>query len=550
MSLRVVLGLCGLVLACGCYTADEIRGVDPVVLDGEYVVGMSDAATQASVTEFAEAHGFELIEAREYDRLAVLVDHRYRDAKDVLDLLDASELTDYSEPHYVYDVVRTPNDYGDYLWGLHNTGASGGAAGADIGAFEAWDVSTGSGTIIAVIDTGVDVTHPDLRPNLWTNPGEVPGNGVDDDGNGYVDDVHGYDFVHDDGDPDDREGHGTHVAGTAAAKGDDGYGVVGAAFDAQIMGLKFLDRGAGGYSSMAAAAIHYAVNNGADVINASWGGYGQSTAIRNAIAYARSRGVLFVAASGNQANDNDQYGFYPASFTLDNVISVASHDRYDRLSSFSNYGASRVDLMAPGSSIVSTVPGGDWAYMDGTSMASPFVAGVAALLRAADPTASLAELRSALLDHTTPVAGGSDRVATGGRLNAAAALQALVGGGASPGDDDDDDEPPPSPDDWSYVEHVIESPHPYTNNFSGSAAIDPPAGASEVRLHFERIDTEANYDFVKVKNDEGVLLQQWTGDLGAVTSDTYRADQGVRIHLHTDYSVTGWGLKLSGYSWR
>ncbi len=543
-------------LITGCYTADELRGIDELSVEGEYVIGMSDAATQGTIEEYAEAHGFEVIESRGYDRLAVLVDSNLRDRKEVLDLLHESELTDYAEPHFIYEPVRTPDDYGDYLWGLHNTGNSGGIAGADMNAFEAWDVSTGGGTIIAVIDTGLDVTHPDIVPNLWTNPGEIAGNGVDDDNNGYIDDVHGYDFVHNDGDPDDREGHGTHVAGTAAASGDDGFGVVGAAFDAKIMGLKFMDRGAGGYSSMAAAAIHYAVNHGADVINASWGGYGQSSAIRNAIAYAESRGVMFVAASGNQGNNNDGSGMYPASYTLNNIISVAASDRRDQLANFSNYGASSVDLAAPGVSIVSTVPGGDWSYMDGTSMASPMVAGVVALMVSADPNASLSDIRDALLSSTEPLAGGSDGVTTGGRVDAFGALTSLLGGGApAPGNDDDDDEedegePPPSPDEWTYVEFVVESAHPYANDFTGSATIEPPEGATEVKLHFERIDVEANYDFVQVKNDEGVKLQEWTGNAGAANSDTFRVDQGVRLHLYTDYSVTGWGLKLAGYSWR
>jgi len=555
MFRRVAIPLCCALFLAGCYTADELRGIQELSVEGEYVIGMSDAATEASVEEFAAAHGLEVTMARQFDRLAVLVDSEDRDRKEVLDLLADSTLTEYAEPHFIYEAMRTPDDYGDYLWGLHNTGASGGVVGADMNAFDAWDISTGSGVIIAVIDTGLDVTHPDIAPNLWTNPGEVPNNGVDDDNNGYIDDVHGYDFVHDDGNPDDREGHGTHVAGTAAAKGDDGYGVVGAAFDAKIMGLKFLDRGAGGYSSMAAAAIHYAVNHGADVINASWGGYGQSTAIRNAIAYARSQGVIVVAAAGNEGNDNDGSGLYPASYTLDNIISVAASDRRDRIASFSNFGRNTVDLAAPGVSIVSTVPGADWGYMDGTSMASPMVTGVVALMRSAAPNASIAEIRDALLGSTAPLAAGSDDVATGGRVDAHAALIALLGADTpddppAGDDDDDDDAAPPSPEEWSYVELVIESAHPYSNDFSGSAAIEPPAGASEVRLHFERIDTEANYDFVQIKNDEGTKLQEWTGSAGAVNSDTFPVGEGVRMHLYTDYSVTGWGLKLSGYSWR
>jgi hypothetical protein len=189
--------------------------------------------------------------------------------------------------------------------------------------------------------------------------------------------------------------------------------------------------------------------------------------------------------------------------------------------------------------------------MDGTSMASPLVAGVLALLRSAAPNASVLELRDALLNSTEPLAEGSDGVATGGRVDAFAALTALLGDGdlADP-PAQDDDEPAPSPAEWTWVEFEVETAHPYSNNFSGSAAIEPPHGATEVKLHFERIDVEANYDFVQVKNDEGVKLQEWTGPVGAATSDSFPVDEGVRLHLYTDGSVTGWGLKLSGYSWR
>ena len=552
MTRRLALLTCLFVLTA-CYTEEQLYGTE-LAVEGEYVLGMSDVATQATVEAFAEEHGLRLVEAREYDRVAVLVDPDQREQGDVLDVLLGSELADYAEPQYVYEVVRTPDDYGDYLWGLHNGGVNGGTAGADINAFDAWDVSTGTGVVIAVIDTGIEATHPDLVGNLWTNPGEIAGNGVDDDGNGYVDDVHGYDFVDDDGEPNDNEGHGTHVAGSAAARGDDGYGVPGVAFDARVMALKFLDGNRGGYSSMGAEAIHYAVNNGADVINASWGGFGQSTAIRNAIAYARSQGVIFVAAAGNAGNDNDGYGFYPAGYDLDNVISVAASDRSDRLADFSNYGSSSVDLAAPGVQIVSTWIGSDWTYLDGTSMASPYVAGVVALMKSARPGASVVELRSALLESAEPLASGGTRVASGGRLDAAGALALLLGGGTEepeepeePGEPEEPEEPGPA--DWSYVEHVVESPHPYSDNFSGSALVEAPAGATEIRLHFDRIDTEANYDFVVVKDDDGNKLQEWTGDVGAATSDALPFGQ-VRVHLYTDYSVTGWGLKLAGYSWR
>ena len=544
--LIVLLAPLTLVVLTGCYTAEEVWGTDAPSVAGEYVVGMSDAASEASLRELAQDNGLQLIEARGYDRLAVLVDPSGREQADVLELLDASDQTDYAEPQYIYSPFHQPDDYGTYLWGLHNTGGNGGRAEADIDAFEAWDITNGSGVTIAVIDSGIDAAHPDLAPNLWTNPGEIAGNGIDDDGNGYVDDVHGYDFVNDDGDPADSDGHGTHVAGSAAARGDDGEGVVGVAYGAKIMTLQFFDGNAGGYSSIASAAIRYAVNNGADVINASWGSYGSSTAIYNAIAYARSHGVMFIAAAGNEGNDNDSYGLYPASYDLDNVISVAASDRNDRLVSYSNYGSSKVDLAAPGDQIVSTWPGSDWAYLDGTSMAAPHVAGVVALLRSVAPEASVADVRQALLDSAEPLASGASRVATGGRLSARGALD-LILASSQPEEPEEPEEPAPT--EWTWVDYSVESAHPYTNNYSGQVGITAPAGATSIRLHFDRIDVEANYDFVVVKDTHGAKLAEWSGDLGAVDSQEFPVGQ-LTLHLYTDSSVTEWGLALSGYSWR
>ena len=407
----------------GCtYTLEEVTGAEPRQVTAEYVVGFRDGVTERELADLASELGLELVEARGSDRLAVFVDPLLRGQQEVTESLHQAELTDWSEPQYVYELLRTPDDYGPYLWGLNNTGTSGGTAGADIGALEAWDRSTGEGIIIAVIDTGVTASHPDLAPNLWNNPGEVAGNGIDDDNNGYVDDVHGYDFVFRDGDPDDRDGHGTHVAGIAAARGDDGYGIVGPAFDARIMAVKLLDPAGGGYASMAAEAINYAVNNGAHVINASWGGYGASQAVRNAIAYARSRGVLFVAAAGNEGYDNDVYPLYPASYPLDNILSVAATNRVDQFSDFSNSGSSTVDLAAPGTEILSTWRGDNWVYLDGTSMASPFVAGAVALLQSAAPSASAADVRESLLNTVSVLPDDSGYIISGGRLDADAAV--------------------------------------------------------------------------------------------------------------------------------
>lgn len=267
---------------------------------------------------------------------------------------------EYAEPNYIYAASSLfPSDpFFSQLWGLYNVGQTGGVIDADIDAPEAWSVSTGSLSIaIAVIDTGVDTSHPDLLPNLWTNPSESTGmSGIDDDGNGYVDDIHGWDFLEDDGDPSDYNGHGTHVAATIAAKGDNAMGITGVMWSARIMPLRFLGASGAGDTAAAVEAIHYAVDNGAKVINASWGGGGYSRALYDALAYALSKEVLFVAAAGNEENNNDLSPFYPCGYDLPNVICVAATDDRDQLAWFSNYGARKVHLGAPGVSVFSSVP--------------------------------------------------------------------------------------------------------------------------------------------------------------------------------------------------
>ncbi|MGB3615974.1 MAG: S8 family peptidase [Elainellaceae cyanobacterium] len=293
---------------------------------------------------------------------------------------------------------------------------------ADIDASEALATSTGQDVVVAVIDTGVDYSHPDLVSNLWTNLGEIPGNDLDDDGNGYVDDYYGYDFVNSDGDPTDDNGHGTHIAGIIAADDDNAFGTVGVAPDAKIMVLKVLDEDSEGTTFNAIQAVEYAILMGTDVINASWGGGDYSQDLSDAIAAAANVGILFVAAAGNAGTNNDIEPQYPASYDLDNVISVGASAASDPLASFSNYGPTSVDLVAPGDQIYSTLPDGSYGTLSGTSMAAPHVTGTVALLRAAYPTLSPNALKAAILKSTDPLPELTDVVASGGRLNASQAL--------------------------------------------------------------------------------------------------------------------------------
>lgn len=334
---------------------------------------------------------------------------------------------EYAEPDFLLEPTAIPSDslYERYLYGLNNTGQTGGTSDADIDAPEAWDLTTGDpDTRVAVIDEGADVNHPDLDGNLWVNEDEVPDNGEDDDDNGYVDDVNGYDFANNDAsvyDSGDGDEHGTHVAGTIAAEGDNSRGVAGVNWEAELMILKFLGPD-GGYTSDAVEALNYAVDNGAPISNNSWGGGGKSRALQEAIANADSEGHLFVAAAGNEGKNIDDEPSYPASYTNPNIISVAATDDEDRLASFSNYGDRSVDLSAPGVDILSTVPGG-YAYMSGTSMASPHVAGVAALLKSQSPGLDDAELKGRILGSAEGVSGLSSKTGTGARLNAATTFE-------------------------------------------------------------------------------------------------------------------------------
>ena len=296
------------------------------------------------------------------------------------------------------------------LWGM-----------TKISAPAAWDKYSGGAVTVAVTDTGIDASHPDLDGNLWVNPQETPGNGVDDDKNGIVDDVNGANFSDGStsGNPRDGRGHGTHVSGTIAAEAGNGVGVVGVNPNAKILAAKFLSDSGSGSTSDAIRAIDYSRSKGAKIMNASWGGGAQSQALEDAI--ARS-GMLFVAAAGNDGSDNESDPHFPSSYELDNVLSVAASTPSDYLASFSNYGNCSVDLAAPGTDIVSSIPGGGFDSYDGTSMATPHVAGAAALIAARNPGLSPVEIKARLMDSVDKIPGMTGRTMTGGRLNVSKAL--------------------------------------------------------------------------------------------------------------------------------
>ena len=367
--------------------------------------------------------------------------------KEAIEELERSPYVAYAEPNYIISlslpetmpagtdevgelgVLSYPNDPKfSEQWGLSNSGQTGGISGADIKIQGGWKVTTGSKDIVvAVIDTGVDHTHPDLAANIWRNPGETL-NGKDDDGNGYVDDIYGWDFINNDNDPMDDNGHGTHVAGVIGAVGNNGVGIAGMNWNVKIMPLKFLRADGNGDTAAGLNAIAYARRMGADVITCSWGGSARSQALADAIA---ATNVLFSCAAGNTGTNNDINQHYPSGFDSPQIISVAASEANDGIPSFSNYGATTVDVAAPGDWIMSTYPsslGHSYVKMKGTSMAAPHVSGLAALLLAKDPTLTPAQLKQKIMDTSDKLSAFSGKSVSGGRINVEKAL-----GGSSSG---------------------------------------------------------------------------------------------------------------------
>ncbi len=398
------------------------------------------------VTSFG---GSELVEGLRLARVPA------EDTLRAVESLNARPDVEFAEPNYIWRRTALPNDtqFGD-LWALKNTGQIGnndqcanqpcpqpGTPGEDIDAELGWNTTTGSrSVVVAILDGGVDITHPDLQANIWTNPGEVANDGLDNDTNGFVDDINGWDFVHNDKTVFDAEGgddHATHIAGTIGAVGNNGIGVTGVNWQVSIMSVKVL--GAAGAVSNIIDGYNYVrmmKQRGINVrvMNNSYGGPGFSQSAFLAIQQLNTAGILFVAAAGNDAQDNFSFPHYPSDFAVPNIISVAATDRFGEKAVFSNFGARRVPMAAPGRGILSTVPqffnepgtitenGAKYAFFSGTSMATPHVVGGAALVLAQNPNISLQNLRGVLIYSGDQLTSQLTRTTTGRRLNIAAAL--------------------------------------------------------------------------------------------------------------------------------
>ncbi len=365
--------------------------------------------------------------------LEMAPDHLAVALKAKLDQVRDTGLFRYVEPDFYRSINKMTNDAAftdGTLWGLNNQGQNGGTDGADIDAPEAWDITVGSRNIIvAVIDTGVRYTHQDLANQMWVNGDEVPNNGLDDDLDGYVDNIYGADTIGNDGDPMDSNGHGTHLAGTIGAEAGNGHPHVGVAWDVQLMAIKALGM-FGGSSASLAGAIDFATQNGAHVFNLSWGGYGYNQSIYDALSAAGDAGIIISAGTGNDDIDNDVMPFFPASYDLECIIAVAGTDRNDQLASFSNYGKTAADLAGPAVEIYSSWSSADDAYAthQGTSMATPHVAGVMALMRSLQPAWTVLQLREKILAAVDPLPSLNGLMTTGGRINAFKAVSGMGSG--------------------------------------------------------------------------------------------------------------------------
>lgn len=400
---------------------DEALSFDHV--PGELLVKFKEASSFAEISDLYGSLNATLL--KEYPSIGfVLIKVEESLLKDRFAFLMGSELIESVEPNYLFSATGIPDDtLFKQLWGMHNTGQTGGTDDSDIDSPEAWDIYTGDHeVVVAVIDTGVDYTHEDLLDNIWTNPGEIEGNGIDDDGNGFVDDYYGWDFAYDDNDPMDRHSHGTHCSGTIGGVGNNGIGVAGVSWKVRIMPVKFLSDGGSGSTSDAIDSIEYATMMGADIMSNSWGGGGYSAALEETIKNADESGSLFVAAAGNNGMDTDYYPHYPSSYDVPNVMSIAATDDMDRLAYFSNYGNRTVHMGAPGVDVLSSVPGDSYSTKSGTSMATPHVAGAAALIKSYNPGLTHIEIKEILMVSGDSIPSLEGRTVSGGRLNIHKAL--------------------------------------------------------------------------------------------------------------------------------
>jgi len=520
---------------------------EPEAVPGEYLVKLSDRVhlSDMSVQTLSEKLG-SYIKSRIPDQNIVVIKRPVIETqKSAMNKLMNNEDVQIVEPNYIYRMnsVSANDPLLPKLWGMQNTGQQDptgqpGIAGVDIGATEAWNIQTGSNdVVVAIIDTGVNYNTEDLVQNIWTNEAELNGKeGVDDDGNGYIDDIHGFNFITNKGDSMDDHGHGSHCAGTIGARGNDGKGIVGVSWNVKIMGVKFLSKEGSGSLEDAIKAIDYATKNGAKILNNSWGGGSYSELLKEAIVRSNKAGALFVAAAGNESNNNDSNPSYPATYDVPNVLSVAAVDNRGQMASFSNYGKSKVHVAAPGVNIYSTTNRG-YESWSGTSMATPHVTGIAALLAAEFPEMSNVEMRNRIIETAKPLAGVRGKVSSGGLANAFLALK--------------NEKPPQDPNDpssWATKNVEVSTPHPYKENFTATYEVKVD-GAKEIAIYFKKFQTENKYDTVTILDSTGKQVDVYSGGnddtISAVVSGS-----NAKIVFKSDTTETNYGFDITKVYYR
>ncbi len=523
---------------------------------GQLIVKVKPGMLTANLAEVFDAGRFRISAIQPFETDHSLYTVELAGDEQTAQFLEASAANpaiEYAEPNYILRALdqrdgpaeNIPGNLEDFskLWGMKNTGqkdAAGteGIAGADIGATKAWAVTTGNkAVVLSVIDTGVDYNHPELKDNIWTNPGEIAGNGLDDDGNGFIDDTRGWNFAGvSTNDPMDDNSHGTHCSGTIGGSGVGGK-IVGVNWNTSIVPVKFLTGAGGGTLADAVKAIQYSTLIGVKIMSNSWGGGGFSQTMFDAIKAAKDKGILFVAAAGNDADNADSTPHYPAGYQVENVMSIAASTNRDDLASFTTYGKRTVHIAAPGHKIFSSVPTGKGSYntFSGTSMATPHVAGAAALLWGTNTNMTFAEVKDRLLRSRDYVPSFSRKIASSGRLNVYNAIMGIY-----------PPSPEPSEDQWRDVAMAapIESAHPYANSFKQDFVVEAPANAKYIRVVFSKVELEDRYDYVKIVDAQGNEVDNITGVRENVAS-SFAAGNKVTLKFSTDSSEVRWGFAVA-----
>lgn len=536
------MGLIILTVFSSAHAAELARHVP-----GEIIVKLKPGVNAQSFLSKKSFSTFGLAPSREiklsYDKLNVLKVGEEKSLEGAIAVLKNNPDVVYAEPNFIYSaavmpkeknlshkrlekspfaetMTATPDDpsFGQ-LWGLKNTGSNepqgkAGVEGADVNALKAWDITKGSHDVrIAIIDTGIDYNHPDLKAN--------------------VDRESGYNFVNNTKDAMDDQGHGTHCAGTIGAVHDNKVGVAGVMSEVTMIPVKFLDSSGSGTLEAAVKSIDYATNLNVDLMSNSWGGGGRSEALYEAIKRASDKGIIFTAAAGNSSSNNDASPSYPASYDVPNVVSVAALTAQNDLAYFSSYGRNSVHIAAPGHNILSTLKGGSYEVMSGTSMATPHVSGVLGLLLAKEGRMSHAQMRERLTMTGVPVAALRSKTQTASRIDAYNLLT-----------DTRPERSGPRNDGWTVVklDQVFESEHPYKENANVSKTFTFP-GAKYVRVKVAKFDLESGYDYVRVADAAGNTLEKVSGTGEGYTTD-YIEGNTVQLNFISDRSINKWGFKI------